>query len=246
MIIFITGATSGIGMATAAKFAAVGHKLILCGRREEILDQLQSKLDCETTSLVFDLTERAGVASAIESLSEEWSKIDILINCAGNAHGLSPLDQGSIDDWDAMIDGNVQGLLYVSKPIIKGMVQRRSGHIVNISSSAGKEVYPNGAVYCASKSAVDAISKGMRLDLAKYGIRVSNISPGAVETEFSMVRFKGDKDKAAAVYSGYTPLKAEDVADSICYVVNAPAHVNISEITLFPTAQASATTIYRD
>jgi len=240
---FITGATSGIGQATAVALAQQKFKLILCGRREDRLTELAAQLSkhTEVTTLVFDVRERNAVADAIESLPKNFREIDILINNAGNAHGLSPIDSGNIDDWDAMIDGNVKGLLYVSKAVIPGMVARKSGHIINIGSIAGKEVYPNGNVYCASKFAVDALSQGMRMDLNPYGIRVGAVNPGMVETEFSEVRFKGDSARAENVYKGLQPLRPEDVADVIVFMVNCPPHVNIGDITVLPTAQASAT-----
>jgi len=243
----ITGATSGIGRATAEAFARLGHHLILCGRRPDRLAELRETLGSQTEvyTLAFDVRDRASVEAAIGSLPADWQTIDVLVNNAGNAHGLDPIQDGQPDDWDQMIDGNVQGLLYVSKAVIPGMVERRRGHIVNLSSIAGKEVYANGAVYCASKAAVEALSQGMRLDLTPFGIKVTNIAPGAVETEFSMVRFKGDEARAAKVYQGFVPLTAKDVADSILYAVTAPANVHIADITILAAAQASATTIHR-
>lgn len=243
----ITGASSGIGEATAHKLGRAGIRLILCGRRADKLESLQQQLlpHTEVIVLVFDVRKREHVEQAIGSLPAGWKDIDILINNAGNAHGLSSIQDGNVDDWDAMIDGNVQGLLYVSKAVMPGMLQRQSGHIINMSSVAGKQTYANGAVYCASKKAVEAISEGMRLDLTPHGIKVSNIAPGAVETEFSLVRFKGDSERAAKVYEGFEPLTAEDVADAIFYVVSAPRHVNITDITICPAAQASASVIFR-
>lgn len=245
-IALITGATSGIGKATAEAFAKAGFHLILCGRRQERLDQLQASLPTSTTTLLFDVRDYEAVCAAIDSLPEAWKEIEVLVNNAGNAHGLSPIQDGDIGDWDAMIDGNVQGLLYVSKAVMKGMVARSKGHIVNISSVAGKYTYANGAVYCASKKAVEAISEGMRLDLTQHGIKVTNIAPGAVETEFSLVRFKGDEARAAKVYEGFEPLRPEDIADAIVYAVCAPAHVTIADITLYAAAQSAPTTIYRN
>jgi NADP-dependent 3-hydroxy acid dehydrogenase YdfG len=244
----ITGASSGIGKAAAVALAKQNFRLILCGRREDRLADLMQKLShyTEVTTLAFDVRDRNAVANAIASLPETFKNIDILVNNAGNAHGLSPIESGDIDDWDAMIDGNVKGLLYVSKAVIPGMVQRRSGQIINIGSIAGKEVYTNGNVYCASKFAVDALSQGIRMDLNQYGIRVGAINPGMVETEFSEVRFKGDTERAANVYKGLQPLKPEDIADAIVYMVNCPAHVNIADLTILPTAQASATVVKRD
>ncbi len=246
-IALITGATSGIGLATAQKFAANGIALILCGRREDRLNDLKGSLESnvEVRTLNFDVRSEEAVQAAVHSLEEEWSNISILVNNAGNAHGLAPVDQGDTRDWDAMMDGNVKGLLYVSRAVIPGMVSRRSGHIVNISSIAGKETYKNGTVYCASKAAVEAISQGMRLDLTEHGIRVTNIAPGAVETEFSLVRFQGDAERAGKVYAGFEPLKAADIADAIFYAVNAPAHVTIADMTILAAAQAQATVIYR-
>ena len=245
--IFITGATSGIGKATAEIFAKQGYKLIICGRRKEVLEALQIQLGnfTEVYSLIFDVRNQQEVENAISSLPDEWKNIDVLINNAGNAHGLEPISEGNIADWDAMMDGNVKGLLYVSQPIIKLMKAQNSGHIVNISSVAARQTYANGVVYCASKKAVDVISEGMRLELTEFGIKVSNIQPGAVETDFSKVRFKGDEERAATVYAGYDALKAEDIADLISYIVNAPAHVSIADVAIFPTAQAEPRTIYR-
>ena len=244
----ITGATSGIGKATAELFAKQGFNLILCGRREERLNQLKNELGRDTSifTLNFDVRNREDVFSAVDSLPKEFSEIDILINNAGNAHGLDPIDKGSIDDWDAMLDINVKGLLYMSKAIIPKMTERKSGHIINIGSTAGKEVYPNGNVYCASKHAVDAINQGMRIDLNAYGIRVGAVNPGLVETEFSDVRFKGDAEKASKVYQGFQPLKPEDIADIILFVVTRPYHVNIADLVVMPTAQASSTIVKKE
>ncbi len=245
---FITGATSGIGKATAELFAKNNIRLILCGRRKERLEALQSELSklTDVTTLQFDVKNRKDVFKAISSLPREFSDIDILINNAGNAHGLSSIQEGDIDDWDAMIDINVKGLLYVSKAIIPKMTERNSGFIVNIGSVAAKEVYLNGNVYCASKHAVDALNKAMRIDLNKYNIRVSAIHPGAVETEFSDVRFKGDTEKAKTMYTGYKALQAEDIADVIHFVVTRPYHVNIEDLIVCPTAQASATIVNKN
>lgn len=246
-IALITGATSGIGRATAEAFADLDFNLILCGRRQERLDELQEQLGTQTTvtTLNFDVRNWIEVRDAINTLPEEWQAIDILVNSAGNAYGMSAIQDGEPDDWDQMIDGNVQGLLYVSKAVMPGMVARKKGHIVNLSSVAGKETYPNGAVYCASKAAVEALSNGMRLDLTQHGIKVTNIAPGAVETEFSMVRFKGDKERADKIYQGFTPLTAGDIADSIVFAVTAPAHVTIADMTILAGAQAGAQTIHR-
>lgn len=243
----ITGATSGIGRATARYFAKNHFRLIICGRREDRLAELQDEFSQLTKvhTLNFDVRDKKAVTEAIRSIPEELSNIDILINNAGNAHGLDPIENGDVDDWDAMIDINIKGLLYVSKEIIPGMVQRRAGHIINIGSIAGKEIYPNGNVYCASKHAVDALNHGMRMDLNQYGIRVGAVNPGMVATEFSEVRFKGDTERAAGVYKGFEPLKAEDIADIITFVVTRPYHVNIADLLVLPTAQASAMIVNR-
>lgn len=246
-IALITGATSGIGKATAIKLAQDGYNLILCGRRMERLEELKNLLSktVKIHSLRFDVRNRKEVELQIGSLPNEWQNIDILVNSAGNAHGLSPIQNGEIDDWDAMIDGNVKGLLYVSRVIIPQMVERKKGHIINLSSVAGKQTYANGAVYCASKKAVEAISEGMRLDLTEHGIKITNIAPGAVATEFSEVRFKGDKEKAQKVYEGYDPLLAEDIADFISYAVNAPDRVTIADVTIYSKSQSAPTMIYK-
>ncbi|GAB2552548.1 SDR family NAD(P)-dependent oxidoreductase [Spirosoma aerophilum] len=246
-IALITGATSGIGRATAKAFADLEYRLILCGRRQERLTELEEQLGTQTavTTLRFDVRDWTEVSDAINSLPDEWKAIDILVNNAGNAFGMSPIQDGDVADWDLMIDGNVQGLLYVSKAVTPGMVERQRGHIVNLSSIAGKQTYANGAVYCASKAAVEAISTGMRLDLTQHGIKVTNIAPGAVETEFSVVRFKGDTERAAKVYEGFAPLTADDIADTIVYAVTAPANVTIADMTILASAQAAATTIHR-
>ncbi|MGB3142766.1 MAG: SDR family NAD(P)-dependent oxidoreductase [Maribacter sp.] len=240
---FITGATSGIGKATAELFAKNNIDLVLCGRRQERLDTLKNELGklVNVHTLSFDIRNKKSVNEAIESLPEAFQKIDILINNAGNAHGLDPIQEGSSEDWDAMLDINVKGLLYVSKALMGQMIERKSGHIINIGSTAGKEVYPKGNVYCASKHAVDAINQGMRIDLNPYGIRVGAVNPGLVETEFSNVRFKGDEERADNVYKGFQPLKPEDIADVIHFVVTRPYHVNIADLIVMPTAQASST-----
>ncbi|WP_339657755.1 SDR family NAD(P)-dependent oxidoreductase [Flavobacterium frigidarium] len=242
---FITGATSGIGEATAKILAQNNYKIILCGRRKERLDILKKELSAYTDvhTLQFDVRDKEAVFTAIASLPEAFSTIDVLINNAGNAHGLDPIQNGNTDDWDAMIDINLKGLLYVSKAIIPQMKDRKSGHIINIGSTAAKEVYPNGNVYCATKHAVDALNQGMRIDLNPFGIRVGAIHPGMVETEFSAVRFKGDTEKAENVYKGFTPLQAEDIADIIHFVVSRPYHVNIADLVVMSTAQASSTIV---
>ena len=246
-IAFITGATSGIGKATAELLAKNNFKLIICGRRKDRLNELVIDLSkiTEVVSLNFDVRNKQEVSKCIQSLPAEWKKIDILINNAGNAHGLAPIHEGSIEDWDAMMDINVKGLLYVSREITPGMVERKSGHVINIGSIAGKEVYANGNVYCGSKFAVDAITDGMRLDLNPYGIKVTGIHPGLVETEFSLVRFKGDNQRADKVYEGIAPLTGDDIAEIILFVVTRPPHVAIADTIVFPTAQASATTVKR-
>lgn len=243
----ITGATSGIGKATAHEFAKHGIKLILCGRRQERLDTIKSALSKQTEviTLNFDVRDKIEVFNAIKSLPESFKHIDILINNAGNAHGLDPIQDGKLDDWDAMIDINVKGLLYVSKAVIPQMIERNSGHIINIGSSAGREVYPKGNVYCASKHAVAAITEGMRIDLNPYEIKVSSINPGLVETEFSQVRFKGDA-VADAVYKGYKALQPEDIADIIYFAITRPQHVNIADLLVFPSAQANSVTVKKN
>ena len=247
-IALITGATSGIGEATARLLAPHDFDLILCGRRKDRLALLEKELSTVTkvTKLSFDVRDKAAVKKSIASLEPAWKEIDILINNAGNAHGLDPIQSGNEDDWDAMIDINVKGLLYVSRAILPGMVERKSGHIINLGSIAGKEAYANGNVYCASKFAVDALSQGMRIDLNAFGIKVTAIHPGLVDTEFSLVRFKGDQARASNVYKGMKPLRAEDIADLIYFALTRPDHVVIADLIVFPTAQASATIVKRD
>lgn len=242
-IALVTGATSGIGWATAEHLAKVGYNLIICGRREERLKELSQKVDVKTFPLVFDVRDKRATDQAIASLPDEWKAIDVLINNAGNAHGLGKIQDGDVADWEAMIDINVKGLLYVTKAVVPGMIERATGHIVNIGSVAGKEVYPNGNVYCASKHAVDALNSGMRLDLNGTGVKVSQVCPGLVETEFSLVRFKGDEDRAGSVYQGFDPLTANDIADLIQFIVTRPAHVNIADTLIFPAAQAGSTVV---
>lgn len=241
----ITGATSGIGQATAHLLANHNFNLILCGRRAERLEKERDELSKHTSveTLQFDVRDQQEVHHAFQSLPENWKTIDVLVNNAGNAHGLDPIQTGDVRDWDAMIDINVKGLLYVTKEIVPGMTLRKQGHIINLGSIAGKEVYPNGNVYCASKFAVDALTRGMRMDLNPYGIRVTSINPGLVESEFSLVRFKGDEARAASVYQGFTPLNPNDIADIILYVITRPDHVMLADITVFPTAQASSTLV---
>lgn len=244
--VFITGATSGIGMATA-KILAADYRLILCGRRQDRLNEIENELKklTDVKTLQFDVRDKDAVFNAVESLDDEWKNIDILINNAGNAHGLAPFDEAELDDLISMIDINVKGLIYVSKAVVPFLKKSNNAHIVNISSIAGKEVYPNGATYCASKAAVESLSKGMRFDLLPYGVKVSNVAPGAVETEFSLVRFKGDKEKAENVYKGFDPLVAEDIANAIAYLLNQPEHVQLADITVFPKAQASGTNFFK-
>jgi 3-hydroxy acid dehydrogenase/malonic semialdehyde reductase len=246
--VLITGATSGIGLSAARLLANHQFRLILCGRRLDRLNALQEELTKHTdvTTLSFDVRESDEVQAAIQSLSGNWKLIDVLINNAGNAHGLDPIQSGKQYDWDAMIDINIKGLLYVSRCVIPSMTERKGGHIINIGSIAGKEVYPNGNVYCASKFAVDALTKGMRMDLNPYGIKVTGIHPGLVETEFSLVRFKGDEARASQVYKGYEPLKPGDIAELILFALTRPAHVVLADVVVFPTAQASATLVKKD
>ena len=241
----ITGATSGIGKATAIRPASEGFRLILTGRRQDRLDELSQELSKKTEvfTLKFDVRDKDEVKKSIDSIPVGFDTIDVLVNNAGNAHGLDKIQQGSLEDWDNMIDINVKGLLYVSRAILPKMIDQGKGHIINIGSTAGKEVYPNGNVYCASKHAVDAINQGMRMDLNEHGIRVGAVNPGLVETEFSEVRFKGDKERAANVYKGFDPLKPEDIADIIHFVVTRPYHVNIADLVVMPTAQASSTIV---
>ncbi|MCK5781376.1 MAG: SDR family NAD(P)-dependent oxidoreductase [Flavobacteriales bacterium] len=249
MIALITGATSGIGMASAKKLAKQGYDLIITGRRKDRLDkfslELKSDFNIEVLALNFDVRNNDAVVENIGGLTEEWKNIDVLLNNAGLAAGLSPIQDGLISDWEQMIDTNVKGLLYVTKIVSQTMITRKKGHIVNIGSIAGKEVYPNGNVYCGTKHAVDALTKGMRIDLVKFGIKVSSIDPGMVDTEFSLVRL-GDKEKADAVYDGLTPLYAEDIADAIDFIISRPAHVNINDMIIMPTAQASAAVVKRE
>lgn len=247
-IALITGATSGIGRASAITLAKMGFHIIATGRRTDRLEELGSEMPkgIDFLPLVFDVRDRETVMEILGNLPEKWKNVDVLLNNAGNAHGMDPIQSGNMDDWDAMMDINVKGLLYVSKAIMPGMCERKSGMIINIGSIAGKEVYPNGNVYCGSKHAVDAITKGMRMDLNPFGIRVVAIHPGLVETEFSLVRFKGDSKRSETIYQGYEPLVAQDIADIIEFAVNRPAHVVLADIVVLPTAQASATLVKKD
>jgi 3-hydroxy acid dehydrogenase/malonic semialdehyde reductase len=245
----ITGASAGFGKATAELFAANGWNLIICGRRKVRLDvlerQLKEKYGVEILSLSFDIRKNEEVKKAIASLTGNWTSIDLLLNNAGLASGLSTIQEGNVDDWEQMIDTNVKGLLYMTRCVAPMMVNRKQGHIINIGSIAGKEVYANGNVYCASKHAVDALTKAMRIDLLPHNIRVTQIAPGMAETEFSIVRFKGDNERASAVYKGIEPLRAEDIAETVWWIANRPPHVNINDIVITPTAQANATTLIR-
>ena len=242
---FITGATSGIGRATATELGKNGFRIIACGRREDRLAELKSELTdiTEITTLIFDVRDKTSVSEAVQSLDSNWQKVDVLVNNAGNAHGLSNIKDGSIEDWDAMIDINVKGLLYVTKAVLPLMPKNAGAHIINIGSIAGREVYGNGNVYCASKSAVDALSEGMRIDLNQDGIKVSQIAPGLVETEFSLVRFKGDAKKSEKVYEGYKALQPKDLAELILFMATRPQHVNIADVLILPEAQAASTIV---
>lgn len=248
-IAFITGASAGIGYATARLFAASGYNLILTARRMDRLEKLAAELralhGCSVLCLELDVRDRDAVRQTVEGLDESWKNIGVLVNNAGLASGLNTIDNGNIDDWEVMIDTNIKGLLYVTRAVVPLMKANKAGHIVNIGSIAGKEVYMNGNVYCATKHAVDALNKAMRLELASYPIRVTAVHPGAVETEFSVVRFKGDEERAAKVYEGFENLVAEDVADAIWFAVSRPAHVNINELTIMPAAQPTAAVIHR-
>lgn len=247
--ILITGATAGIGRATAFRFAEEGYRLILTGRRkknlQDIAAELKQKFNTETVCLAFDIRDKSAMETCLDSLPEEWRNIDILVNNAGLAAGLDPVNTASTNDWDTMIDTNVKGLLYISRKVIPWLITRGKGHIFNIGSIAGKEVYQKGSVYCATKHAVDALTKGMRLDLLPYGIKVTQVSPGAVQTEFSLVRFKGDPDRAGIVYKGYEPLVAEDIATVIHFISTLPPRININDILVMPQAQANATTFHK-
>jgi len=249
-ITLITGATSGIGKACAIYFAKNKHDLIITGRRKERLQKLAAELEKEyliqVLPLAFDIREREATEHAISSLEGKWKNIEILVNNAGLASGLNTVQDGLIDDWERMIDTNIKGLLYMSRAVLPLMIGNGKGHVINIGSIAGKEVYPNGNVYCATKFAVDALTKGMRIDLVKHGIKVTQIAPGAVETEFSNVRFHGDIERAAVVYKGYQPLRPEDVAEVVYYATTLPKHVNINDLVLMPTAQASAVIMHKE
>jgi NADP-dependent 3-hydroxy acid dehydrogenase YdfG len=250
MIAFITGATAGIGKATAEIFAKNGYQLIITGRRKERLDEfagaLKTTYKTEVLTLNFDVRNLKEVQAAIASIPDKWKKIQVLVNNAGLAVGLNSIQEGVLDDWERMIDTNIKGLLYVTRTLAPLMIANGSGHIVNLGSIAGKEVYANGNVYCATKHAVDALSKSMRIDLLPHHIKVTGIHPGMVETEFSIVRFKGDETRAQSVYKGLQPLTAEDIAETIYWVASRPAHVNINELVIMPSVQANATTVLRN
>jgi len=246
---FITGATSGIGKAIALRLAKENYALILTGRRAERLVTLKEELErlyhVDVLTLCFDVRIFDQVEAAVASLPDKWKTIDILVNNAGLAAGLDPIHSALVSDWDEMIDTNIKGLLYVTRVIAPGMLARKSGHIINLGSIAGRTNYPSGSVYCATKHAVKILSEGMRMDFLPYGIRVTEIAPGAVETEFSIVRFKGDKQRADQVYKGYTPLVAEDIAETVYYAISQPPHINIQEVLIMPTAQASPTLFHK-
>ena len=252
--ILITGATSGFGEATARRFAAEGWRVIITGRRKERLEALRKELEglhgrVEGPPIIhplhFDVRDNAAVEEAIGSLPEAWGAIDVLLNNAGLAAGLDPVQDGNLDDWNRMLDTNVKGLLHVTRAVVPGMIARKRGHIINIGSTAGKEVYPKGNVYCASKHAVDALTKGFRQDLLPHGIKVTQIAPGMAETEFSLVRFQGDAGRAKQVYAGVDPLTGEDIANLVWFAATLPPHVCINDLVVTPTAQANSTTVHR-
>ncbi len=249
-IAFITGASAGIGKSTAIMLAKNSYDIIISGRRKNLLDdlkkQIESDYQVEVITLNIDVRNRSEVEKSINSLPENWKNIDVLINNAGLAAGMSPIQSGDIEDWEKMIDTNVKGLLYVSRAIMPIMVERKTGHIVNISSAAGKETYANGNIYCATKHAVESLTKAMRIDMLPHGIKVSSVSPGMVETEFSLVRFNGDEKRAADIYKGIDALSADDIADTIEFIINRPKHVNINDIFIMPTAQATTTYAVRN
>ena len=249
-IAFITGATAGIGKACAKKLAHSGFDLILCGRRKEKLESVEKEITKNSTSKVFsivlDVRNQDLVENSINNLPKEWKNIDLLVNNAGLAVGVSSVQDGIVDDWERMIDTNIKGLLYITRAVSPLMIQRKRGQIINISSIAGKEVYPGGNVYCATKHAVDALTKGMRIDMLPHNIKVSSVAPGMVETEFSLVRFKGDQSKADTVYEGLVPLYAEDIADTVDFIATRPDHVNINDVLIMPTAQATARDVIRN
>ena len=246
----ITGATAGIGEATAHLYAQNGYDLIITGRRDNLLQTLKNKLEnqygIEVLTLCFDVRDKEAVNNSISNLEDKWRNIGILINNAGLAKGFHDIQDGNIEDWETMIDTNIKGLLYVSRQIMPIMIKNHSGHIVNISSIAGKEVYTKGNVYCSTKHAVEGITKAMRIDMLPHKIKVTAVCPGAVETEFSVVRFEGDQDRADSVYDGYQPLKAHDIAEAIYFATSRPAHVNINDLLIMPTAQANTSNLLRE
>lgn len=250
MLVLVTGATSGIGKSTAEIFAKNGHDLIITGRRQErlaeIANDLKKRYNIAVTTLCFDVRNVNEVEAAIQNLPAELKKIDVLINNAGLAAGLAPIYDGELQHWERMIDTNIKGLLYMTKALSKLMIERKSGHIINIGSIAGKEVYANGNVYCATKHAVDALNKGMRIDLLPHNIKVTAVNPGMVETEFSIVRFDGDEERAKKVYEGLQPLKPEDIAETVYWASSRPSHVNINDIVIMPSVQATATNVIRE
>ncbi len=249
MIIFITGATAGFGKAIAYRFAEHGWNIIINGRRNDRLAKIEEEIKqafgTQVFSLPFDVSNKSSVEKNIASLPHDWKKIDVLVNNAGLARGLSLIQDGDIEDWDTMIDTNIKGLLYVSRSVMPLMIQNKKGHIINIGSIAGKEAYRKGNVYCSTKFAVDALSKSMRIDLLEHGIKVTSINPGAAETEFSIVRFKGDEERAKMAYQGYQPLTADDIADVVYFAATRPAHVCLNEIIMTPLAQANTTSIFK-
>lgn len=249
-IALITGATAGFGKAIAERLAKENFDLIITGRRKERLEEVKGKIESESGVRVLPLSFDVRVYNEVEknlgNLPESWKNIDVLVNNAGLAVGMTPIYEGVVDDWERMIDTNVKGLLYVTRVISPGMVERKSGHIINLGSIAGREVYPNGNVYCATKHAVKALSQAMRADMIHFGIKVTLIAPGFAETEFSLVRFKGDKERADRVYDGFSPLAAEDIADAVSYAVTAPDHVDIQDVLIMPKAQASATIFHKE
>ncbi|HWB71405.1 MAG TPA: SDR family NAD(P)-dependent oxidoreductase [Egibacteraceae bacterium] len=243
--VFVTGASSGIGRSCARAFAAAGARLVLCARRAERLAEVARQLEADARTFALDVRDRAAVTAAVEGLAPPWSDIDVLVNNAGLAAGFEPLYEGDPDDWDRMIDTNVKGLLNVTRAVLPGMLRRGRGHVINIGSIAGREPYPNGAVYCASKAAVDSITKALRMDLLGTGVKVSTVDPGLVQTEFSIVRFHGDGNRADGVYAGMTPLTPDDVAEAVVWVADRPAHVQVCDVVILPAAQASATRVAR-
>ena len=249
-IALITGASSGFGRAIALKFAEHGYDLIITGRRKERLNELEeiirSTYETRVYSIVFDVRDSEAVATELNALPHDWKLIDVLVNNAGLAQGFSTIQEGNIEDWDVMIDTNIKGLLYVSRIVLPWLIQQGKGHVINMSSIAGKEAYSKGNVYCATKHAVDAISKSMRIDMLPHGIRVTAINPGAAETEFSLVRYKGDAERAAQTYKGFKPLVAEDIAEVVYFAASRPAHVVLNDITITPIAQASPAYFYKE